>query len=129
MIAPRLPLPLPTVNGREDGLVPDEGTFGLKDWRRVGAAGRMVFAKGGVLAEATEGRASIAGGAFGLRACGCVGVVGCRTCADMVGRLVREGDGSSLPPVGCQALKTGYAWESQAARSAPRVVSAVWEER
>ena len=56
MIAPRLPLPLPTVNGREDGLVPDEGTFGLKDWRRVGAAGRMVFAKGGVLAESGVGR-------------------------------------------------------------------------
>jgi hypothetical protein len=32
---PRPPLPLPTANGREDGLVPDEGNFGLKDWRRV----------------------------------------------------------------------------------------------
>jgi hypothetical protein len=47
----RPPLPLPTVNGREDGLVPDEGSFGLEDWRRVGVAGRMVFAKDGVFAE------------------------------------------------------------------------------
>ena len=66
----RPPLPLPTVNGREDGLVPDEGSFGLEDWRRVGVAGRTVFANGGVFAGEAEGRASISGGALGLDASG-----------------------------------------------------------
>jgi hypothetical protein len=102
---PRPPLPLPTNNGRGDAFVPDEGNLGLEDWRRVGVAGRRVFAEGGVFAEDKDGRASISGGVFGLRACGCVGVAGCRTCADMLGRVVREGDGSLYSSSGMSGLE------------------------